>query len=121
MLHFKIIHTIRLRGFIYPFQYLVKTIGMGRNKATKYTQNVHQSISLHDLSQLCRHLNCTPNDLLYWQHSDTHPLPPQHPVHNALSPPPPMDTWQKAIQKLSPEQAQEILSLIKSKSIETDN
>ena len=119
MLRFKIIESIKLRGYPHAFNYLVKKIGMGNGKAAKYSNGQHQSISLHDLSALCRHLECTPNDLLYWQHSDTHPLPPQHPIHNALQPPPATDTWASAIQKLSPTQAQEILSLIKNKSSET--
>ena len=116
MLQFKIVPTIMLRGHQFPFKYLVKTIGMGRNKASKFSQNTNQSISLHDLGELCRHLECTPNDLLYWQHSDTHPLPPQHPIHNALQPPPAADTWASAIQKLSPAEAAEMLLLLQEKA-----
>lgn len=112
MLQFKIVPTILLRGHAFPFKFLVKTIGMGRGKASKFVQDSNQSITLADLSELCRHLHCTPNDLLYWQHSDTRSLPPGHPCSLELKAPAATDSWQKAIQQLSPEQAQEILAQI---------
>ena len=116
MLQFKIIPTILLRGYQYPFQYLVKTIGMGTGKATKFMQHKNQSISLADLSALCRHLNCTPNDLFYWQENEAQTLAAEHPIHSALQPPIAADTWHKAIQKLSPTDAAELLHIINEKT-----
>jgi DNA-binding Xre family transcriptional regulator len=116
MLRFKIIESIKLRGYTYAFSYLVKKIGMGGGKAARYCNGKQQSISLDDLSELCRQLECTPNDLLYWQHSATHPLPPQHPIHSALQPPTSGNSWATAIQKLSPAEAAEMLALLQAKA-----
>lgn len=50
------------RNIVHPAAYLIK-IGIGNNVANKMLKGEAVQINLRQLTVLCLHLNCTPNDL----------------------------------------------------------
>ena len=115
MLRFKIIPHILAKGNFKPFSYLCKVVGFSKGKAANFTTDSQKSISLTDLSQLCVSLNCTPNDLFYWQQTPNYTLPEGHILLTSLSQPLQYMHWQKALKQLPGDEVEEIYELIQEK------
>jgi hypothetical protein len=65
MLKYNLNKAFRLRGIASPVQFL---IGRGYNKDTAYRllNNGIKSLQLYQIEDICKWLNCTPNDMLEW-------------------------------------------------------
>lgn len=61
-----------------PFSYLLK-IGFNPVSASKILKNEAIQVNFTQLTSLCLHLHCTPNDLFATRMMS---LPPQHPLQN---------------------------------------
>lgn len=115
MLRFKIINRVKQQGYVYAHTYLVKNIGMGTSKASKFCRHENKSISLSDLSKLCRDLLCSPNDLFYWEQDGRSPLPIDHPCITELSMPVQYANWSKAIKMLETEDRMALYEVLSAK------
>ena len=112
MLRFKIVEKIHANGHPRPFSFLTKMLGFGKSKATHYATDKQKQLSLADLSSLCQVLNCTPNDLLYWQQDPKKPLPAEHPCLLQLSPPAAVSNWASIAHMLSDADRQQVYTLL---------
>ena len=77
VLHIKPI--LAARNIIHPSAYLLK-IGISNNSVTKMLKGEAVQLNFRQLTTLCTHLNCTPNDLLALRNIDL----PQHHQLNQL-------------------------------------
>jgi len=77
ILHIKPI--LAARNIIHPSAYLLK-IGISNNSVTKMLKGEAVQLNFRQLTTLCTHLNCTPNDLLALRNIDL----PQHHQLNQL-------------------------------------
>lgn len=98
VLHLKPI--LKARGIIHPSAYLLK-IGINSFTANKMLQGKAVQLNFKQLTTLCTHLNCTPNDLLALRKID---LPTQHALHT--------------LQNLTDEPLPDISKWLQSKTIE---
>jgi DNA-binding Xre family transcriptional regulator len=71
--------TLLSRNILHPSAYLIK-IGINSNTANKMLKGKAVQVSFRQLTTLCLHLNCTPNDLMVLRQMD---LPETHAL-NAL-------------------------------------
>lgn len=112
MIHFKIKALLYSKGIIYPHAWLMKNCNFSPSKATNLLSGKQKSINRQDLSFICGVLNCTPNDLLYWENTDRLSLEENHPLLQELSPPPRIQDWKKLLRNISPEKAAELYNLV---------
>ena len=76
------IHPIlAIRNIAHPFAYLIK-IGINNATANKMLKGEAVQINFRQLTLLCTHLNCTPNDLMAVRNLD---LPATHQLHKLQS------------------------------------
>lgn len=84
--------VLAARNIAYTSTYLIK-IGINNVSATKLLKGKAVQINLRQLTTLCLHLNCTPNDLFALRDMQ---LPPNHALHT-LKPvetaPPDINKW----------------------------
>jgi len=108
MLKFKIKEVLEASGKLHPGNWLMKNSGLGEGKSYKLVNSLQKSISLEDLSKLCRILNCTPNDLLYWEQTAQNRLPTDHPCLLNLEKPIKNGDWNSIFRKMSPDKVLEL-------------
>lgn len=111
MLQFKLKALLHSKGIIYPHAWLMKNCNFTPTKATKLLSGKQKSINRQDLSFICGVLQCTPNDILYWENTPRHTLEDNHPLLQELSPPPRIQDWKKLLRNISPEKAAELYAL----------
>lgn len=104
MLYFKINELLLFAGIRSPHRFLMRTFGFRNSKAYSLIKNKTRTISLDDLSEICHLMNCTPNDLLYWDNSKKVKLADNHPITQALTPPPKNVDWKNVHNNLTLEQ-----------------
>jgi hypothetical protein len=100
MLEFKIKEVLEASGIRKPLIYLQKA-GFSRRKAPGLLAKTQKTITLLDLSKLCQLLQCTPNDLLYWQPTPRLPVEPSHPLITQLQAAPKHANWLDLLGQLS--------------------
>jgi DNA-binding Xre family transcriptional regulator len=100
MLQFKVNEILRATGKMNPASWLVKFCGLKRGKAQNIVNNTQDTINLKDLSKLCEALQCTPNDLLYWQNKPGSELLPAHPCLTQLKQPEELADWHDLFMRL---------------------
>ena len=69
------------RNIVRPFAFLLK-IGISTNTVNKMLKGEAVQINFRQLTTLCTHLNCTPNDLFAIRNID---LPPNHQLQQLQS------------------------------------
>ncbi|MGK4567044.1 helix-turn-helix domain-containing protein [Flavobacterium sp. 3HN19-14] len=94
-----IMPVLRARGVKFPDAYL-KKIGISSFSATKLLRGEAIQIGLNQITKLCFHLNCTPNDLFALRDME---LPPKHALHaiEKLKPVEEMKTVEEYLQGMS--------------------
>lgn len=102
MLTFKINEKLLSLDKRFPQNWLIKVCKFTSAKAHNIIHQKQKSLNLKDLSELCYQLQCTPNDLLYWQEEKNRPLGAQHPLNTQLIPPNKEPHWQKLFVKMLP-------------------
>ena len=100
MLQFKIRQQIEATGQIKVSNFLRKVCGFSIRKTYTYSKHEQKSITLHDLSVLCEMLNCTPNELFYWEQTPSSTLPDTHPCISQLTPPPAISSYAKLLKQV---------------------
>ena len=101
MLKLKLKEMMAMQGIAKPTTWLSKTIGISYTKALRMLNNEHQTIALKDMSEICNLLQCTPNDLFYWDNAKEK-LHPSHPCVQQLVAPPKNAEWKKIFNQLPP-------------------
>lgn len=76
MLKINLDSALSRRGVTRPFAFL-RGLGISHNTAHRLL-NKTQAINLRHLERLCRHLNCTPNDLMEFTDGEQVPLSEDH-------------------------------------------
>ncbi len=112
MIQYKIKEYLHSRGIVFPHAWLLKNAEFTSTKATKYLSGKQKFINREDLSFLCGVLNCTPNDLMYWEDTPRMKLPPTHPCHTQLSVPPKNADWKKLLRNVDPNLATEVYNML---------
>lgn len=115
MLQFKIRQKIEAEGNFNPFTYLLTYCNLSRRKAQQFSTHTQKSISLKDLSMLCEQLNCTPNDLFYWEQKPTSTLPATHPCVALLTPPPEVSNFKKLLKQIDHTEVSDVFNYIQNK------
>ncbi len=115
MLHFKLKHVMQANGIIYPHAWLMRNCGFTPNKASKILNGKQQTLSANDLSFLCMALNCTPNDLLYWEQTKRYHVGEAHPLLTQLTPPPNNSDWRTMLRSIDAQDAKQVFDLIQEK------
>ena len=107
MLRFKVKEVLDASGKKNPATYLIKFCDMTSAKAYNIINNKQESFNLKDISKICENLNCTPNDLLYWNQTDRSRLPETHVCITELKAPD-ENNWSSILGQLSPEKIEEL-------------
>ena len=115
MLHFKVKEILEASGKKFPSAWLVKHCGFSLPKAHNIVNNKQKSINLKDFSKLCENLNCTPNDLMYWDQSKFNPLLDSHPCITKLTKPTKNSNWFTIFSKLPPDKILELHAIAEEK------
>ena len=108
MIKFKIKELLLAAGKPNPGRWLTTHCDFNAGKAYKFVNGKQKSITLEDISKLCENLNCTPNDLLYWEQTKSHTLPQGHPCITQLTAPNANDDWFTIFKKLTPDKVLEL-------------
>jgi DNA-binding Xre family transcriptional regulator len=69
MLYLKIKEILQYVGIRSPHGFLMRVFGYRKTKAYNLVNNKTRNVNLDDLGEICHMLNCTPNDLLWWDNS----------------------------------------------------
>ena len=101
MLRFKVKEILETVGKKTPGTWLKKHCDMSHPKAYNILNNKQKSINLRDFSKLCENLNCTPNDLMYWEQTARTKIPDTHPCITRLTVPDKNSDWFKIFSQLS--------------------
>lgn len=125
MLKFKVKQVLQAAGKKSPAKWLVNVCGFNRGKAYVIAGNNQKSINLEDFSRLCYALQCTPNDLLYWENTPHMTIPDTHPLAQGLVPPATLSNWQEVFKNLAPNEVveyhKEITAFIEKKRDNQNN
>ena len=111
MIQFKLKTLLYSKGIIYPHAWLTRNCNFSTGKATKILRGDQKNINREDLSKICAVLECTPNDIFYWENTPRIYLEEHHPLLQELSPPPRIQDWKKLLRNISPEKAEEIYKM----------
>ena len=93
MLYLKIKEIMQYAGIRSPHRFLMKAFGYRNSKAYNLINNNTRNINLDDLSEICHTLNCTPNDLLWWDNTKKLKASETHALIINLIPPPKNADW----------------------------
>ncbi len=115
MLNFKIKEILLALDKRNPQIWLVKVCGFKRTKAFNIIHNKQKTINLEDFSELCYQLQCTPNDLLYWQNNPSRMVEPTHPLIAQLSPPDEEPEWRNLLKNMHPTEVIELKRIAEQK------
>jgi hypothetical protein len=100
MLKFKIKEVLQACGIKMPLIYLQKA-GFSKRKSLGLMAKTQKTVTLLDLSRLCQLLQCTPNDLVYWQPTPRFEVEATHPLITELNAAPKHANWLDLIGQLS--------------------
>ena len=108
MLHYKIKQVLQATGHRYPATWLKNHCNFGKDKAYKSLNGDQKTINMRDLSKLCENLNCTPNDLMYWEQTARTKVPETHPCMTQLKPPLKISDWDMVFKHLPADKVLEL-------------
>lgn len=91
-----------------PHVWMGENIGISTITASKMINNKLGSIRIEDLAKICVVLNCTPNDLFYWENDEVNQLPDTHACITKLNPPTIDSTFQELLDTLNYQQVMEL-------------
>jgi DNA-binding Xre family transcriptional regulator len=83
MLYFNLRRVLLMRGVDKPMTFLQKH-GFARSTAAKLANNNVTEVKTAHLEQLCRVLNCTPNDLYEWRPDAASSAIENHPLNELI-------------------------------------
>jgi DNA-binding Xre family transcriptional regulator len=92
MLELKIKEVMQASGISKPLIFLQKA-GFSKRKAMGLLAKTQKTFTLLDLSRLCQLLQCTPNDLMYWQPTPRLVVDSAHPLVTKLQAAPTHANW----------------------------
>jgi hypothetical protein len=100
MLEFKIKEVLQASGIKMPLIYLQKA-GFSKRKSLGLMAKTQKTVTLIDLSRLCQLLQCTPNDLVYWQPTPRFEVEATHPLMTQLQAAPKHANWLDLVGQLN--------------------
>ncbi len=77
MLHLQVDKVMAMRGIKKSYSYLMK-MGFSHDIAKRLSTDKVSHLKMSHLSKLCEVLNCTPNDLMYYDNGGNLPLGAEH-------------------------------------------
>jgi putative transcriptional regulator len=108
MLRIKLKEVLIAKGIKNHRQWLIENCKMSYRKIQVLYSKKQKSIAFEDLSRLCKALECTPNDLFYWENTPKIMVGEWHPLMAKLSPPDKNHNWIDLIEALDPESVDEL-------------
>lgn len=81
MLYYNFKTILELRGVTKPFGYLRKN-GFSQNISYRITSEEPGSLHLKVVERVCKLLNCTPKDVLFWKPDKPEDDNPNHPLYS---------------------------------------
>ena len=110
MLSFKIKQLIEKKGTSNAFTFLTKKCKISSHVAVKLLRNEQKSLSKKDMSSICQQLNCTPNDLFFWDNKTAN-LPDDHALNAILSQPEHVTNWNIILSTLPKESVSKLYQM----------
>ncbi|MDP2175932.1 MAG: helix-turn-helix transcriptional regulator [Bacteroidota bacterium] len=108
MLKLKIKEVLLSQGKKNPQAWLQKHCNITKAKCYNLIHHKQKSIAFEDLSKICKELNCTPNDLFWWDTTKKTVLPVWHDCITKLSKPTKDENWTARIEGLDLAQVEEL-------------
>jgi putative transcriptional regulator len=106
MLKLKLKEVLLLQGKKHPVAWLQEYCNLNYKKAYNLVHNKQKSIAFEDLSKICMVLECTPDDLYWWDNSSKLKVLEWHPCSSKLTKPDKNPNWAKKLESLDPARAE---------------
>lgn len=106
MLKLKLKQVLLAQGKTKPINWLRKHCGLTYRKAFNLVHNKQKSIAFEDLSKICSVMECTPNELFWWDNSTKHKVMEWHPCRAQLHEPSKDSNWILRVQGLNPDRVE---------------
>ncbi len=113
MLKFNPNRMMALRGIDRMFGFLHKN-GFVRSTANFMLKGAASSIKVEHIEKLCVLLNCTPNDLFYWNPDTNNPLPENHALYALKREHQSVKNYKELLMNIPPEKLPEVENLLES-------
>ena len=114
MLKLKLKEVLLAQGKQNPQAWLQKHCDLSYMKAHKLVNNKQKSIAFEDLSKICNVLECTPDDLFWWDNAKRHKVTEWHPCILKLTKPSKDVDWTKRIETLDMERVETLKKFIEA-------
>ena len=112
MLHLKLKELIEKKGQMKANKFLVKSLNISTSVAVNLLNGTQTNIQLKTISKICAALNCTPNDLFYWNNTQT-PIDDNHVLRTELTLPEKLSNWQTILNTLPQEEVEKLFEQAK--------
>ena len=106
MLKLKLKHVLLSQGRQHPTAWLQKNCNMTFSKAHNLVNNKQKSIAFEDLSKICSVLECTPDELFWWDDTKKKRLHEWHPIKAKLITPAKDSNWASRVEGLNPDRVE---------------
>jgi putative transcriptional regulator len=124
MLKFKLKQVLLALGKKNPQSWLQTNCDMTQSKAHNLINNKQKSIAFKDLSKICSVLECTPDELFWWDNKSKMQVAVSHPCLTKLTEPSKDSNWTKRIEGLNPERVnllKQFMETLESEKINESN
>jgi putative transcriptional regulator len=106
MLKLKLKQVLLSQGRQHPIAWLQKNCNLGFKKAYNLVNNKQKSIAFEDLSKICIVLECTPDELFWWDDTKKKRLHEWHPIKAKLITPAKDSNWASRVEGLNPDRVE---------------
>jgi len=118
MLKLKLKEVLLAQGTKKPQAWLQKHCNLSFAKSHNLINNKQKSIAYEDLSKICSVLECTPDELFWWDNTTKHKVTEWHPCMVKLTKPSKDADWTKRIETLDMERVEKLKKFMET--LETD-
>jgi|GEM_PF-924983 len=106
MLKLKLKQVLLAQGKKSPQAWLQENCSMTQSKAHNLVNNKQKSIAFEDLGKICRVLQCTPDELFWWENTKRTQIEEWHPCRVKLIEPDKAANWTVRIEGLNPDRVE---------------
>ena len=121
MLKLKLKEILLAQGKKSPQAWLQENCKLTKTKANNLINHKQKSIAFEDLSRICIALECTPDELFWWDNSKKLKVAEWHPLSSKLSLPEKHANWTKRIEGLNPARVEALKNFMVSLETEKIN
>lgn len=121
MLKLKLKEILLAQGKLKPQAWLQTYCGFTQAKAHNLINLKQKSIAFADLSKICAVLNCTPDELFWWDNTKRGHVDEGHPCRVKLIAPSKDANWTKRIGDLNPDRVDALKKFMEKLETEKDD